>query len=168
MSTDNRRRSIRVVFRGALFVACGVLLSAGLLLMIVPTLDGPHHRRLANEAAAVSKFHTIFALQAEYMAAHAGNGFACDLSLLRPFGQGKFPDYSLDFLTAKVQSGYRFSMASCSSDANRARVHYQITAVPVARDTTGIRAFCADETEVIWYDADGSATNCLASRRPLE
>jgi hypothetical protein len=143
-------------------------LAAGLLLLIIPTLDGPHSRRLANEAAAVGDLRTILTLQDQYMAAHAGNGFACELPLLVPVGRKTFPDYSLQFLTTGMQSGYEFSLISCRSDANRASVRYQITAVPVERGTTGVRAFCADEEGVIWYDAEGSPTNCLASRHPLE
>jgi hypothetical protein len=167
MSPDNARR-IRAILRYALFVACGLLLAAGLLLLVVPTLDGPHSHRLANESVAVGKLRTILTLQDEYMAAHAGNGFACELPLLRPVGQGEFPDYSLEFLTTGSWSGYKFSLVSCRSDANRAGVHYQVIAVPVERGTSGVRAFCADEVGVIWYDADGSSTNCLASRHPLD
>ena len=168
MSPDNTHGRIRTILRNSLFVTCGLLLAAGLLLLIVPTLDGAHSRRLANEAAAVSKLRTVLTLQDQYMAAHAGNEFACELPLLRPVGRQNFSDYSLEFLTAGFQSGYKFSLLSCRSDANRARVHYQVTAVPVEPGTSGVRAFCADEGGVIWYDAEGSPTSCLASRHPLE
>jgi hypothetical protein len=168
MSPDNVRRRILAILRNSLFVMCGLLLTAGLLLLIVPTFDGPHSRRLANEASAVSKLRTILTLQDQYMEAHAGNEFACELPLLKPMGQQKFPDYSLEFLTTGVQSGYKFSLMNCRPDANRANVRYQVTAVPVEHGTTGLRAFCADEAGVIWDDIEGSATNCLVSRHPLE
>jgi hypothetical protein len=135
--------------------------------LVVPTLDGPHSRLSANEVSAVGKLRTIITLQDEY-AAHAYTGFACELPLLKPLGQQNFPDYSMDFLTTGTQSGYRFFLVGCGSDTNRARVHYQLTAVPVEEGITGIRAFCADESGVIWYDKAGSAANCLASRLPLE
>jgi hypothetical protein len=134
-------------------------------IMFVPVLDGPHSRRLANEAFAASKLHDIVTLQDEYMAAHAYTGYACDLSLLKPIAQQKFPESAMEFLTAGVQSGYRFSLVSCGSDASRASVRYQVAAVPVERGKTGLGAFCADETGAMWYDAKGSATNCLLSRR---
>lgn len=168
MSPDNARRRIRAILRNSSFVTCGLLLAAGLMLLVVPTLDGPHSRRLANEASAVSKLRTILTLQDQYMAAHAGNEFACELPLLKPIAQQEFPDYSLEFLTTGVQAGYRFSLVSCGSDANRARVRYHVTAVPVEHGTTGLRAFCADEAGVIWYDAEGSPSDCVASRHPLE
>ena len=169
MTPDNPRRRIRAILRTLLFVMCGLLLAAGLLLLVVPTLDGPHSHQLANEAAAVSKVRTVVTLQDQYTAAHAYNGFACALSQLRPTDQRNEADYDpLRFLTTGTQSGYKFSLINCGSDANRARVHYQITAVPIEHGTTGFRAFCADESGLIWYDKAGSATNCLNSRRALE
>ena len=161
------RKPLRIV-RVLLWVTGTLILLAVLLLALVPTLDGPRSRLFANEASAAMTVRTIITLQDEYLAAHAYMGFACELPLLEPIGQQKFPDRSLEFLKAGVQSGYKFSQLSCGSDANRARVRYQITAVPVERGKTGVRAFCADETGVIWYDLDGSETNCLASRHPLE
>ncbi len=168
MPLDSAGRKIPRLGRPLFWIMGGLILAAGLLLLVVPTFDGPHSRLFANEALAVSRLRTILTLQDQYMAAHAGNEFACDLPLLKPIGQQKFPDSSLEFLTAGVQSGYKFALVSCRPDANRARIRYQVTAVPVAHGTTGVRAFCADEAGVIWYDAQGSATNCLALKHPLE
>jgi type II secretory pathway pseudopilin PulG len=164
---NNSGRRIPRIVRTSLFITCGLLLAAGLLLLMVPNFDG-HSRQLRSESAAVSTLRAILTLQDQHMAAHAGNEFACELPLLKPVGQQKFPDNSLEFLTTGVQSGYKFALASCGSDANRARVRYQVTAVPVEHGTAGVRAFCADEAGVIWFDAQGSATNCLALRHPLE
>jgi len=156
------------IARTCVLIACGFLLLGGLLLLIIPALDGAHSRQLRDEAAAASRVRTIVTLQDQYMAAHAYRGFVCELSLLKPIGQQNFPEYSLEFLTTGVQFGYRFSLANCGPDANRERVRYQVTAVPVEHGTEGFRAFCTDESGLIWYDADGSGTNCLASRRTLE
>jgi len=153
----------------AFFWAGGTLiLAASCLFVVVTTLDGPHSRLNANEASAVSKLRTIITLQHEYKAAHAHTGFACELSSLKTLGQQTFPDYSLQFLTAGVQSGYRFSLVSCGSDTNQATVRYQLVAAPIERGTTGIMAFCADQTGVIWWDRDGSAASCLEARHTLE
>jgi hypothetical protein len=103
------------------------------------------------------------------MAAHAGNGFACKLLLLKPTKQRTDIDYDpLSFLTTGIHSGYRFSLSNCGSDPNRPAIHYQLVAVPVEHGRTGFRAFCADESGSIWYDKAGSSTNCLTSRLPLE
>jgi hypothetical protein len=169
MSSGTSRRRIRAVLRTSLFVTCGLLLAAGLLLLVIPTLDGPHSRQLGNEASAVGKLRTVLTLQDQYLAAHAGNGFACELPLLRPPKQQTDTDYDpLSFLVTGTQSGYRFSLINCGPDANRASVHHQLVAVPVEHGTTGFRAFCADESGSIWYDKAGSAKNCLASRLPLQ
>jgi hypothetical protein len=97
---------------------CGLLLAAGLLLLVVPTLDGPHSHQIANEAAAVSKVRTVVTLQDRYAAAHAYNGFACELSQLKPTDQRNEADYDpLRFLTTGTQSGYKFSLLNCGSDA---------------------------------------------------
>ena len=85
---------------------CGLLLAAGLLLLVVPTLDGPHSRQIANEAAAVSKVRTVVTLQDQYTAAHAYNGFACELSQLKPTDQRNEADYDpLRFLTTGTSPG---------------------------------------------------------------
>jgi hypothetical protein len=103
------------------------------------------------------------------MAAHPFDGFACELPLLKPNEQRDEADYDpLGFLITGTQSGYKFSLANCGSDATRAKAHYYVTAVPVEQGITGFRAFCADESGGIWYDKAGSATNCLGSRHALE
>ena len=161
-------QKIPPVLRTSLLILCGLLLLVCLSVLMIPTLDGPHSRQFANEASAVSKLRTILTLQNQYTIASAYSGFACELAQLRPLGQQRFPDSSLEFLATGVQSGYRFSLVSCGPDANRARARYQVTAVPLQHGTTGFRAFCADETGVIWYDPEGSAANCLASQHALE
>jgi len=166
-SGNTSRRYPRTV-RALLWIMGGLVLAAGLCLLLVPTLDGPHSRLYRNEASAASKLRTVLALQDEYSAAHAYTGFACELPLLKTLGQQKFPEYSFEFLTTGMETGYRFAMVGCDSDANRQRARYQVIAVPVEHGTTGVRAFCADETGVIWYDLEGSAANCLASRKVLQ
>ena len=166
LNTPGRR--IPRIPRALLWVIGGLTVAAGLLLLVVPTLDGPHSRLLANEASAVGKLRTIITLQDRYSAAHAYSGFACDLPLLKPLGEQMFPDKSFEFLITGVRSGYKFSMVSCGPDAKGARIHYQVTAVPVEKGTTGVRTFCADESGVIWYDSEEFGTRCLTSRNPLE
>jgi|SRR5580692_3887742 hypothetical protein len=168
VSPNNSGGRVRALFRTSLFITCGILVAASLVLLVVPTLDGLHSRRLANEAAAASKLRTIIRLQDQYMADHAYSGFACELPLLKPTEkQNEAAADPLRFLTTGSQYGYKFSLFSCGSDANKARNYYQVTAVPVEHGA-GLRAFCADESGVIWDDEAGSATNCLASRRGVQ
>lgn len=161
-------RRVSQIVRVLLWTIGSLVVAAGLLLLVIPTFDGLHSHLFANEASAVATLRTIITLQKEYSTDYAYTGFACELPLLTQIGRQKFPDYSLEFLTTGLRAGYRFSLVSCASDANRARAHYQLTAVPVEKGVTGIRTFCADESGVIWYDSEEFGTRCLTSHQPLE
>jgi hypothetical protein len=147
----------------------GVLLLAGLLfLMVVPRLDGPHSRQHAHEAVAVSKLLTVIELQKKYAASHVETGFACELPLLKPVEQRADAHYDpFGFLTTGTWSGYRFALDGCHVDQKGVVAHYQASAVPIERGTTGFRAFCTDETGIVRYDNSGLKANCLASGRAL-
>lgn len=139
------------------------------VVMFAPELDGPHSRQYANEAAAVSKLRTVVTLETKYAAAHSEKGFACELSLLRTSEQTRADDYdALSFLVKPTHAGYKFTLGNCYANTQGVVVHYQASAVPVESGRTGFRAFCTDDSGLLWYDAGGSATNCLASRRSLE
>ena len=168
MSLDKTRRRLVPIFRVCFFVM-GVLLLAGLLsLMVVPRLDGPHSRQHAHEAVAVSKLLTVIELQSKYAAAHADKGFACELPLLKPAEQRDDADYDpFGFLATGTWAGYRFALDGCQVDKRGTVAHYQASAVPIERGTTGFRAFCTDETGIVRYDNSGLKANCLASGRAL-
>lgn len=139
-------------------------------LLSIPVLDGPHSRQYANEAAAVSKLRAVTTLEKKFAAAHVDKGFACELLLLRSAESEQNPvDYDpLRFLTTGTSAGYTFALGNCRTDTKGVVVHYEATAVPVERGKTGFHAFCTDDSGLLWYDKDGSATNCLASRRALQ
>lgn len=117
-------------------------------------------RSVANEASAASTIRYIAQLQREYSSAHPKIGFTCELALLQP--AGKTQDASL---ANGTRAGYKFELVNC--DAKGIVRHYQVVATPLAPGVTGVRAFCGDETGEIWYDPEGSATKCLASRQEL-
>ena len=136
----------------------------------LPVLDGPHSRQHANEVAAVSTLHTLTALERKFEAAHVDKGFACDLQLLRPAEgeENSVGDDPLPFLTTGTSVGYKFVLRNCRSDDRGVVAHYEATATPVENGRTGFFAFCTDDSGLLWYDALGSATNCLALRRALQ
>ena len=122
-----------------------------------------------NEVAAAGRIRRIGALQFQYAKAHKETGFACELELLtpdqpEPIQENYHPD---GFLTTGTQAGYKFAISGCHAETKGVVVHYQTTAVPAVPGKTGVRAFCADESGVIWYDSGGSATNCLTFRHPI-
>jgi len=136
----------------------------------IPVLDGPHSRQYANEAAAVSRLRALTALEKTFAAAHADKGFACEVPLLKAAEKeesGVGHDLPL-FLVTGTYAGYKFVLGNCRTDAKGVVAHFEATAVPVERGRTGFRAFCTDESGLLWFDPDGSATDCLKSRRALQ
>lgn len=78
------------MLRAFLWVIGGLVLGDGLLLLVVPTFDGPHGRLFAHEATAVSTLRAVVTLEDAYTTSHAMTGFACELPLLTPIGKLKF------------------------------------------------------------------------------
>jgi hypothetical protein len=165
MRQNRRPSSFRVLY---MFFAVGGLLLIALL--SIPVLDGPHSRQYANEASAVSKLRAITTLEKKFAAAHLEKGFTCELYVLRPTDNEQKPvDYDpLRFLDSGTSAGYKFVLGNCRTNAKGVVVHYEVTAVPVEHGRRGFHAFCTDDSGLLWYDAEGSATKCLSSRRVLK
>jgi hypothetical protein len=147
----------------SIVVGIGVLSLAALF---IPTLDGPNSRRIAREAAAVGSLYRITALQNDYAAAHPAMGFACQLPSLKPSSYAK-DDTQLDELLSGDYAGYKISLTGCAPEPGGVVTQYRVTAVPLEPEKSDVRAFCADQTGVLWYDADGSAEKCLSVRRKI-
>jgi hypothetical protein len=144
------------------FGAIGAFLLIAWLVLPRPEVN---RESFANEALAVSKLRTIGELQNNYLKSHPSEGFACRLPLLRPAGPLKLFDPDT-YLRTGERSGYRFEL-ECHGDPNGVVTHYEVSAVPDKPGSTGVRAFCTDQSGVIWYDMDGSREKCLAARKPL-
>jgi hypothetical protein len=143
------------------------LVSFLLVFAFSPHFHDSHAGVRQNESAAVGSLRKIHDLQSKYAAAHPKEGFACQLQKLRP---AEDPNTAYDPTTVLLSgewSGYKFVLAGCTPTEKGVAIRYQITAVPVARGLTGVRAFCADESGTLFYEENGSATDCLSSRLPL-
>jgi hypothetical protein len=148
-----------------LIVALVVVLILCAAASFIPVLDGPNSHRVAREAIAVGNIRRISDLQNRYSAAHPEIGFTCQLPLLKstaPSADAYDPER---FLVDDSYLGYRFKLDGCDPDASGMVSHYRAIAVPVEPGKSGVRAFCMDQSRVLWYDSDGSADNCLAARR---
>src|SRR5689334_15558025 len=151
-----------------------VLVAAGVLLLLavlfIPEFDGPYFRQHANELVAMNKLRTVTELEKKFTAAHVDKGFACELPLLRPAeSEHNAVDYDpLGFLITGTTAGYAFTLGNCRMNAKGVVVHYEATAVPVEAGKTGFYAFCTDDSGLLWYDKQGSATSCLTSHRGLQ
>lgn len=122
----------------------------------------------ANEAVAIGKLRDLNNLQKKYAADHPENGFACAFLVAESSESSTHTDRELkpSSVTA-TQSGYNFAIVNCFRDSKGTVAHYQATAVPVIQGTTGFRAFCTDNSESLWYDANGSGAKCLLSQHSL-
>jgi hypothetical protein len=82
----------------------------------------------------------------QYAFAHPGKGFACELPLLRPTEPTHDAYNPTAALISGEWGGFKFAVVGCPADTRGIVSHYQVIAVPSAPGTTGIRAFCTDET----------------------
>ena len=153
--------------KAILGLAAGFLLSLLLVIAFSPHFHDSQGGVRQNESAAVGSLRKIHDLQSKYAAAHPKEGFACQLQRLRPAEATATAYDPTTALLAGEWSGYKFVLAGCTPTEKGIVVRYQITAVPIARGLTGVRAFCADESGTLFHEENGSATECLSSRLPV-
>jgi type IV pilus assembly protein PilA len=121
------------------------------------------------ESAATEGLRAINTAQVIYSRAFPERGFTCTLSTLGVSEtQGDpSPEHAMmidDSLASGNRNGYIFSITGCDiPPASR----YRATAVP-ADPSSGMLAFCSDESGVIRYSADGHAATCLSEGVPTE
>jgi hypothetical protein len=148
-------------------LAAGFLLSFLLVIIFSAHFYDSHAGLRQNESAAVGSLRKIHDLQTKYAAAHPNEGFTCRLQRLRPTEDTTAADDPITSLLSGEWSGYKFILVGCTPTESGIVIRYQITAVPIARGLTGMRAFCTDESGELFYKESGSGTDCLASRLPL-
>jgi hypothetical protein len=104
-----------------------------------------------NDSAAVGRLRRLNDAQLAYIASHPTKGFACNM-----------PDLS----ESEQYSGYKF-LLSCDARSSGSVSSYQLVAQPLEPGRTGLRTYCVTEERQIWYDGNGSVTNCLRARQPI-
>jgi hypothetical protein len=66
------------------------------------------------------------------------------------------------------KNGYAYALQNSTIDAAGKPVSkFQVIAVPLSPNTTGTKAFCADETAIMRLDSSGSAQDCLDHGSPI-
>jgi len=132
------------------------------IILIVAAIAIPNllrARMAANESSAVASIRTLNAAEVAYSTGHANVGFTCSLSDLSSLIDNK--------LVSGQRNGYMFQLSGCTAGEGGAIVKYQVVAYPITQNTTGMRAFCSDESTVVKVDSGGSAKNCLENGAPL-
>jgi hypothetical protein len=145
---------------------CLALLFA-FFVVLTPSFNDKYFGVAKNEATAVGSLRKIYELENAFATAHPGNGFACQLKELRP--TENMPDVygnGMKLLTGEW-IGYKFEIVGCTEEKNGVVAHYQVTSVPLRPSSSGVRAFCIDQSGNIFYDQTGSASECLAARQLL-
>ena len=141
-----------------------MILAAGLLPLVLPTVDAPHS--LAHEVSAVNTLRIIITLQNQYAAAQADRGFACELPTLTCRAARSslllgVPDHR-GAVRVQVFTGELSLRGEPSQNPLRSHSRSRPKA---ASQAFGLSALT--KPEWFWYDENGSVTNCLAQRHAL-
>jgi prepilin-type N-terminal cleavage/methylation domain-containing protein len=136
------------------------------IILIIAAIAIPNLLRskiAANESSAVGSIRTINTSEVTYSSTW-GTGFAADLPTLggvSPCTTATAAAACLidPVLTAGSKSGYKFAAKGTlqvAVGAVNVLNGFEVNSVPVKIQTTGVRAFCADQTGVLQFDAAGA------------
>ena len=145
----------------------GLVLSFAVLMLFSPWFHDKYFGVAKYEADAVGSLDKINSIENRYVASHPDKGFTCELGALRAQASGTDVSEQISGLLSGQRTGYKFAFAGCTPDTNGIVTHYQIFAIPIGPGRTGIRAFCTDQTGKLFYDLNGSPSQCLATRREI-
>ena len=124
-------------------------------------------RIFLNQRRAVASIQALNLAEQEYATLHPDTGFACNISDLGRNDSEVSRSALVDrVLVSGTSSWYHFDIR-CSPSVGRAAA-YRITALPVEPGVTGQYALCTDQSREIWYSENGSPSDCLATRKPVD
>ena len=145
------------------------------IILIIAAIAIPNLLRskiAANEASAVGSIRTINTAEVTYQSSW-GSGFSVGLTQLggaSPCVATAVNACLIDPLLSvapNTKSGYRFNAAGTLL-VNGVNNGFEVNATPATVQTTGVRAFCADQTGLIQFVTPGAAAigvgagNCAA------
>jgi prepilin-type N-terminal cleavage/methylation domain-containing protein len=144
------------------------------IILVIAAIAIPNMMRsriAANEAAAVSAVRAITTAEHAYAQSYPEYGFTCSLGELGPPPSGQpFSTAAAGILDPVVslgaKSGYSFAIIGCGSTTPR--YSFQSTGVPKVVGQTGQRAFCSDNSGVIYFSDDGVAATCFSTKTILQ
>jgi hypothetical protein len=122
----------------------------------------------ANENMAGMRVNMIATAERGYTSAHPDRGYTCNLSAL--LGQGdaanlpaQAPAGNTPDIAGDESNGYHFALTGCNGNPAS---KFQVTATPTESDS-GMKAFCADESGTVRFDASGKGGACLSRGQVL-
>ena len=117
----------------------------------------------ANESSAVGSVRTIGTAEVTYQSSW-GTGYAVNLGRLGGAAPCTVATAATACLIdpllstgATTKSGYVFNAAGTLADAAGILNGFEVNATPSTYQTTGVRAFCDDQTGVLKFVANGAA-----------
>jgi type IV pilus assembly protein PilA len=131
-------------------------------------------RMAANESSAVASVRTVTTGEVTYQTAYPTVGYATNLLALGgALGAACVPSSTtacvIDAVLANNgnpagggKSGYSFT-SGAGTAVSGLNVGYTILAIPLQKNQTGIRGFCAEEDAVIRVDPAGACSNAEAT-----
>jgi type IV pilus assembly protein PilA len=131
------------------------------IILIIAAIAIPNLLRskmAANEASAVGSVRTLNTACVSYSTTYGT--YPTTLANLGPAATATSGTADLvdSVLASGTKSGYKFTFATGSTDANGNVLSYTIVADPVTRGTTGQRGFFSDQTGVIRANTVATAT----------
>jgi hypothetical protein len=154
--------------RWGLGIFFGSIALLALLFAVVYVLVSTTSSNIAvDESRAVGSLRTIHNMETSYVSQHPSSGFACALPQMNALKPPASQHTSID-LDRGEWGGYKFEVVSCTSPTTGDVGQYQVIAVPLRQYATGVRAFCIDQSGIIFYDVNGSGSGCLTSRKQLQ
>jgi type IV pilus assembly protein PilA len=173
--SEIRRSSGRLKGNG--MATAGLIMGYGVFAMlpfilIIAAIAIPNLLRAktaANEASAVQTVREINTAEVTYQYTYPAVGFTCKLASLggrnQPTPSAEHAQLLEDRIVSGQNSGYRFVLENCVNTETEHK--YQVVALPLVRNQTGVRTFCSDELGVIKVGEGESAEECLANGSPL-
>ena len=121
-----------------------------------------------SDPLVVAAMRNILTAEVTYASAYPSVGFTCTLSDLDGFGGGEPNEHQAMLINSGLASGkkngYVFALSGCTGTP---AMSFRLTATPNG-NSYGRRAFCADQTGMIRYSADGAGTTCISAGTPLQ
>ncbi|HUK49283.1 MAG TPA: prepilin-type N-terminal cleavage/methylation domain-containing protein [Terriglobales bacterium] len=149
------------------------------IILIIAAIAIPNLLRAkiaANESSAAASIRTIVTANIEYSTSYPGAGFAASLGALGPAnatcsaGPSSTNACIIDYVLSQgTKSGY-LVVSTGQTTTGLPNTQFTASAVPTTWNSTGVKAFCANEDGVVRYQVPTSQPSnvttdaaCLAS-----
>lgn len=160
---NGRSQKMRRLQKGFSLIELLIVVAIILIIAAIAIPNLLRSRMAANEASAVGSIRTINTAEVTFSTTYPTVGFAalanlggpavsCDGATFASSAQACLIDDVL--ATTAMKSGYTFTAAA---DAGTPAVTYSSLAVPTVNGQSGQRAFCSDQSGVIYFNAGGVA-----------